>query len=330
MHLAERVGMWLLTAHAKPGANDDADCLAAFKRALLDSCGGISSAAGSLTGDASEARRLTARYMTALWERENDISWWQANAEYLAQPWFISEYARAQGWLAAPDEGARPEFYVISPEREAALGRVHMSIRRSVDAPVQGEVCVQAAQDELPEALMRALHCAQTGPGVYVRRVREVHGCIVDRAVEAGMGLLEAGYELSVQERALRDRIVEGRFEPMHNYWVYESSRPEVLYIGYPWEARLHDYVRRAGGCWNGRRMEILVCHADALEELALRYDFHFTVEARRRLDAWHAAETRAIVYRNKRKKPGMDAIQDGFVSLLARPIQVPEDLIDE
>ena len=329
VHLTERVGIWLLTARAGVNANGESAQVAALKRELLH-CNDISNAVGGLTSDISEARRLAARYMTALWTQENDISWWQTNSEYLAQPWFIQEYAQARGWLPAPQPGVMTPYYVLMPESGAASECVHMRIERHTGAPAQGEVYIEAAPEVLPGALMRTLHCAQVDPGRYVRRVREVHGCIIDRAVEVGMALLEAGYRLSVQERALRDGILEGSYEPMHRYWIYESSQPELLYIGYPWEAKLHNYVRRAGGYWNGRRMEILVCQVDALEELALRYGFRFTSEARRRLDTWREASMQATIYRNRKRKPSMEEIQDEFVKLLNRPIQVPEDLQDE
>ncbi len=77
--------------------------------------------------------------------------------------------------------------------------------------------------------------------------------------------------------------------------------------------------------------MEILVCQVDALEELALRYGFPLHVEgARRRLDTWREASMQATIYRNRKRKPSMEEIQDEFVKLLNRPIQVPEDLQDE
>ena len=328
MRLNERVGIWLLTARTGARAADDAQ-LRAHRRALLERGPAIAAAAGALIDDPAAARRLAARYVSALWERERELEWWQANGDYLAQPWFVLQYARAQGWLCAPEAAPAPELYALQPEG-AALGRVVLSVKRRLDAPEQGELELDATPPELPEELAHALHCTRLESGRYARAIREVHGAIVERAVELGVTLLEAGYELCVAERALRDRIAEGRFEPMHRYWIYEAAQPERLCLWYPWDARLHAYVRQAGARWTGRRMEIPITQASELHELALRYGFRFTVEAQRRLEAWHAASLYATIYRKRVRKPDAAAVQDEFVRLLERPIRVPEDLYDD
>lgn len=326
MRLTQRVGAWLLAWGAARRAQGGADEVLAHRRALARRQGEIARAVGLVAGDAQRARRLARLYLAALWERECDAAWWRENAEYVAQPWFVQAYASAQGWLAAP-EPPQVEYYALRPEGEARGGAL-MRVEREAGAPAQGEISIEA--DNLPGELVRSLALRRGDCGAYARSVGEAQGDILERAVETGAALLEAGYTVTVCERALRDRIAQGSFEPMHEYWITEAERPDALYISYPWDARLHGYVRDAGGRWNGQRMEIAVSRADALEELALRYGFRFTKEARRRLDAWREAVRRATIYRKSRKKPDASALRDEFIDLLSRPIRVPEDLKDE
>lgn len=273
---------------------------------------------------------LAGKYMTRVLREERTAAWWRAHGEHAAQPWFIWAYSCSHG-LCVPPEAQNPPLplLVIRPETPVHAGCVRLRLQRRPLAPDQGLLRVDypGAADSFG-MLMRTQGLEWTEEG-FCRTIGEEAAPLFDRGVACALSLLEAGYSLCVEESALKEAICQRRFQPEQRYWVAATPQPDMLRLSYPREPRLHSYLRQAGARWNGRFMEIAVCHGDKLEELMRLYGFRATQEARRRLDAWREALAQATVYRPRRSK-GQAAgsrAEDRFKMILSRSADVLDDL---
>lgn len=329
MRLREHVGLWFLMNGWKKRGEDKEQAAVCRKR-LTYAYDGIMAACKALEEMAMfPMPKLAALYLTDLWAKM-DTDWWKENNEYFEQPWFVYQYGQTQGWFNKPNAEVKPCVELIRPEANGNGEIMHLRIERNLHMPEQGILFLQPITGTLSDKLAWELRCIPTQDTQYMRKVGEVYGKVMDRAVETGMKLLEAGYTLSMEEHTLHDRILAGAYEPIYPYWVFEAPNLGILYLRYPRDATLNRYVSKAGGHWNGKFMEIPVCKADALEELTQQYGFRFTAEARRRLDIWNESMRRATIYRNRKGKNKQEEPQDAFEKILERTIQVPEDLRDE
>lgn len=278
-------------------------------------------------------RQIAQRYMTRVLEREEDNAWWQENAPYLNQPWFIWQYSCAQGLATAlPPAAEPPPLLLIRPKgttrRDAC---VHLRLSRENADSNRGWLFVSGPEKE--KSFQDRMHAQGLWPrnGHYVRRIGETAAPLIDRGVELAVLLLEEGYTVSVEEPVLEARILRRQFAPERRYWVLAPPQRDKLRLSYPRDQRLHQYVCKAGAIWNGRYMEISICHADRVEELMRLYGFDASAAAKRRLEIWHKAVDQATLYRERKKKnepPGATPA-DMFKKMLTQKIDVIEDLLE-
>ena len=164
------------------------------------------------------------------------------------------------------------------------------------------------------------------------RKIDETGGGVCDRAAEAAVTLLQQGYPVCVEEPLLRDRILAEEYEPEHLYWVSEGSQLDKLVLQYPRDRRLHKYVRKAGGKWNGKTVEISICNAHLLDDVIRLYGFRVTEGARVRMSAWRETLEQATIYRPRKKKdvPDETPMVDRFKEMMARKPQRIDDLYED
>lgn len=329
MRWMERLGIWLLVGTRTDKRLSES---AEFMRRFAAAHDGVLEACALLEADSiMKAERLAAVYMRDVLANHDERDWWADNEEFLAQPWFIRKYGETKDWFRARNDAHCVSPYIIRPDEKEADTCVQLNIKRNASAPEQGLISVVTPKSEALTELLRGMRYVLLRNGDFVRKIWEINGSIEERAVETGVILLEAGYAVQVAEHRLHDRILSGEYEAECPRWVYESQDPCVLYLRYPRDRSLHRYVCMAGGKWNGKHMEISINYTDRLEELARNYGFRFTLEARRRMDAWHVAMDQASIYRRrKQKNQQSETPEDKFKALLTRTIEVPEDLRDE
>lgn len=276
---------------------------------------------------------LAQSYMSRVTERETNADWWQSQGAYLAQPWFIWAYGQKNGLI--PDDPVAAEdplfLKIIHPEEKKHPGIVAIHLNRMVKEPQTGLLqLIYDAEDPAFQELLSLLYI-KTQPDGFFRRVDRYAGPLDDRAAEAGVLLLERGFSVCVAEPVLADMILNKQFSEEKLYWVLAGKQSDVLYLRFPRDQKLYHYVYQAGGRWNGKRIEMAICHAEKLEELIRLYDFQVSPQARARLDLWHQALLQSTIFRQRqgkhRKAPGT---ADAFQQLLQKSIAVVTDLQDD
>ena len=276
--------------------------------------------------------QIAQRYMTCVLEKEEESAWWQENAPYLSQPWFIWRYSCIQGLVAAPPPAAEPPpLLLIRPKGTQRDACAHLRLSRESADPDRGWLEISGPEKEKAfQARIRAQGLWLRN-GFYVRRIGETAAPLIDRAVELAVLLLEEGYTVSVEEPLLEARILRRQFAPERRYWVLAPPQRDKLRLSYPRDQRLHQYVCKAGAVWNGRYMEISIRHADRVEELMRLYGFHASAAAERRLEIWRKAVAQATVYRERKRKnePPGAVPADMFKKMLEQKIDVIEDLLE-
>ncbi len=297
----------------------------------------------------SDPSRLARTYMTYVLHRERDSAWWHEFDGYVAQPWFIWSYARAHDLLEAADVPCTPAPRlprVLCPEHEERSMHADIDIEHDISNGEEGVLQIAIGEQDpttdpdapwLPketedvQAIQAVLKTCgfRKKMGRFERKIGEMQSPILDRAVETACTLLDAGFRVSVWEPEIERRVLSCDYMPEHRYWIGETQRDSTLTLVYPRDATLHHYVLMAGGIWTGRRVEIDICRVNRIEELAQRYPFRATREARRRMDAWHEAMRGATIYRCQHGTQRHVNPRDGFQRLLEREIVLPEDLIE-
>lgn len=283
-------------------------------------------------GHDEQMRRLPGRYMSHILHTPHDEEWWQQNAEYLTEPWFIWQYATEYALVVPKAPAANePQYLLISPEKAPAKEALFISAHRDAHRPDEGTLYVYGTSSEALDALMRSLRFKKIAGG-YVRKVDECASPLVDRAVQTAVKLLDHGFSTCVQERYLHQRITAGAYEPEHRHWICAAQTPEWLRLMYPYDVHLHQHLKKMGGSWNGKQMLLPISATEKLQDVIRLYDFRMTQEAQRRMDVWNRAMQQATVYRPRRRQnepPAPEPI-DRFRAMLNRPVEIPEDLLDK
>lgn len=326
------IGIWLVRRLMRRGSASceaEDECARARFAMRFDEIARACDALSSVCSDVP--RDLAYIYAEHVWQTRHPAQWWQENEEYLASGWFIWAYAQRNALMPPAKMPLRePPLYVIRPENGEGAACASILLERAPARAGTGYLRVVCTQDDkkIVECL-RLLGFAHRETG-FVRRLDEQSAPLEDRAAEAAVFLLEEGFSVCVQERALQRRILAHEYEPEHRYWVLAPAQEDRLQLVYPRDQQLHQYVCMAGGRWNGQYMEIAIQHASRLEELMRLYGFRATEEAQRRLEAWKAAVLQATVYRQRRVRhqPPLRP-EDQFKALLARKGEVIEDLVD-
>lgn len=276
--------------------------------------------------------QFACRYMNSIMQ-QNQESWWQENAPYLTQPWFVYEYACDQQLIQRKPPSAEecPEQYIVAPEKPLHQGAVRLQAERTVGNPERGSIHMHYDFADKTYRWIARTHHFHTVDHQYIRTIGEADGGVCDRVVETAMILLEYGYRVCVDEASLHRRIMAEDFVPAYPYWVLEGTAIDRLELRYPRDKVLHGHVYQAGGRWNGSTVEISICNAHLLDDLIRLYGFRITEKARQRMAAWQNALGSATVYRPRQKRgeaPALPAI-DRFREMMERKPSILEDLCD-
>lgn len=292
------------------------------RTAFIRRSGAVAKACIEAGGDEA----LAMAYVQSVLHR-TDKDWWHENGHVLCESWFIWQYCVSNGLIEAGEEMLCTPPVVLKPEGINVVGQAQILVERQVHHPRQGRIQICCVP---PASLLEQLGYAQR-EGIYVRRVDECAGSIDHRAAEAGDALLAAGYMLTMEDEALKTRIMSGDYEREKRCWIRETDRADMLRLTYPRDAALHRYVCMAGGRWNGKYVEMPIVYADRLDDLIRLYGFSVTEEAARRIEAWRRALRTATVYRpRKKRQEAVTKPEDMFKQMMLRKTEIPPDLLDE
>lgn len=168
----------------------------------------------------------------------------------------------------------------------------------------------------------------ERGEKVWKRKISEVTGSAEDRAAEVGNQLLNAGFPICILDTEVREKAVQGIFEPECKRWIYRH-----LGTGFAirWTDR-SDMYRTArslpGSKWDYPFVLVNVSHYEEVEEFAELYGFQFTKKARELIKTYKTSlESVAVVEPAavKKEKP-----KDGLEEILHKEDGILDDLKDE
>ena len=277
------------------------------------------------------AKDATHLYMNHVCKADYGAQWWQEHADYVCQAWFIWRYLCEHKLIQAP---VLPEmsyhYLTLKPEQQLHDEELLLQLIRYAARPVEGSIFIRCVPSEEMDSLMRSLRCKRIPDG-YVRKVDECAAPIEDRAVQMAISLLEAGYAITVQEKKLHEKILDGNYVPEHRHWIRATKNADWLQMVYPYDVPLHRYLMQMGGRWTGKQMLLHITAADRFHDVIRLYDFHLTEEADKMIGAWKEAAAQATIYRKRKSKnePEPPSTLDRFHAMLNQSADVPEDLID-
>lgn len=276
---------------------------------------------------------LAYRYMSSVIGTQQDDGWWTEHSRYLAEPWFIYEYACENGLIRRKERAINetPALHAIEPENAAHDGYVIICVHRKTGSPSIGDLVMEYLHaDEAFRRIAWQMKFVCEGNG-YKRIITETDGAICDRVVESAVGLLQQGYRVCVDEPVLKERILAEDFEPEHRYWVLEGADVDRLELRYPHDKQLHGYVYKAGGRWNGKTVEISICNSHKLGDLIRLYGFRLTEGARARMEAWQEMIDSTTIYRQRRRRSMYSELPpiDRFRQLMEQKTKIIEDLYE-
>ncbi|WP_300924884.1 hypothetical protein [uncultured Clostridium sp.] len=163
----------------------------------------------------------------------------------------------------------------------------------------------------------------------WVREISETTGSYEDRAAELGNKLLNEGFVVSIQEKEIREKAVNGEFEKECKRWIYARSNKKLAIV---WKGRsdsLYNASRKIPSArWEDRAMTVNVSKYKELEEFAEMYDFRFTKASRRLIDSY--IEDFKNINKVVPKKVEETILKDGLNDILNSSREIISDLLEE
>lgn len=134
----------------------------------------------------------------------------------------------------------------------------------------------------------------------WARKIRTKAAPIDDRIAEAGHRLLAAGFPIRIQDAELRQRAIEGAYQPERKRWIMRlTTGPNAgkLYITWPREDDLYRAAKRLPGArYDKPGIAVPVTSYDAIEDFADAHGFAISDGARAALDQARRAHDDALI----------------------------------
>jgi len=192
---------------------------------------------------------------------------------------------------AALEAKAEATIRPAEPKTETVAEiRITPDQRIEVEFPEMNETFRQLIRFEL----------GYTWTGSVWRRAAGLFGTAEDRAVETGHRLLAAGFPVRIYDQQLRQRILDGDFEPEPKRVIRKLSTGEHAgWFGISWP-RSEDYYRAAsrlpGAKWDKPYVVVPPEQFEAVVGFAETYGFALSPGAKELVEAARAAKEAALV----------------------------------
>lgn len=183
---------------------------------------------------------------------------------------------------------------------------------------------------EMNEAFRKLIRfeLGYTWTGSVWRRIAGLFGTAQDRAVETGHRLLAAGFPVRIYDQQLRQRILDGDFEPEPKRVIRKLSTGEHAgWFGISWP-RSEDYYRAAsrlpGAKWDKPYVVVPPEQFEAVVGFAETYAFALSPGAKELVEAARAAkEAELVAPPMEPKKPA----KGRKPSRVPEPLEVPDEV---
>lgn len=158
---------------------------------------------------------------------------------------------------------------------------------------------------------------------VWKKDISETTGTAEERAAELGNRLLNEGFPISILDEEIREKAINGNFEPECTRWIYRIKGKNKLII--KWKGYNDDLYRKArslpGAKWSNG-MVVDVAHYLEVEDFAELYGFEFT-KAAKKLIGEHKREMEQVEIvqpreiENEEKEGGLEDILESSDAIL-------------
>ncbi|WP_040328391.1 hypothetical protein [Clostridium ihumii] len=166
--------------------------------------------------------------------------------------------------------------------------------------------------------------------GRWEREISESTGSYIDRAAELGNRLLNEGFSISIQDKDIREKAVNGDFEYECDRWIYgraNTSKFAIRWQGY--DRNLYDDAKGLPGArWENGAMLVDISHFEEVEEFAELFEFKFSQKAVSLIDKYKEELTKVDtvdVEEVEKYTP-----KDGLSEILESSREIIPDLIDD
>lgn len=166
--------------------------------------------------------------------------------------------------------------------------------------------------------------------GRWEREISESTGSYLDRAAELGNKLLNEGFSISIQDKDIREKAVNGDFEYECDRWIYgraNTSKFAIRWQGY--DRNLYNDAKGLPGArWENGAMLVDISHFAEVEEFAELFEFKFSQKAVALIDKYKEELTKVDtvdVEEVEKYTP-----KDGLSEILESSREIIPDLIDD
>ena len=134
------------------------------------------------------------------------------------------------------------------------------------------------------------------GGGAWERNIIYRNGNIGDRVADIGNQLLQNGFIIRIFDEELRQRVIEGIYEPEHTRWVQHYKGKFSI----RWKRGEEDFYHQARAIptsiWDNPTVDVKSEQFEAVLDFANEYDFRFTPKAQELLEEAQKAKESQLV----------------------------------
>lgn len=205
---------------------------------------------------------------------------------------------------------------------------------RITDVPVEitvleGKITVITEKNEAFKEIVKSLGYKWSGKS-WERKITKTNGPVSERSAELGNKLLNAGFPIVIFDEEIRQKAINGDFEPECKRWIFRRKNTDCFAIN--WTERDNDDLYKKarslpGSKWSNGSVLVRVNHYQEVEEFAELYGFRFTEAAKELIDTYKKSLEKATMV--KPAKVEETERKDGLQEILESGDDILDDLKD-
>ena len=164
----------------------------------------------------------------------------------------------------------------------------------------------------------------------WFRKTNELTGSYIDRAAELANELLNLGFRVSIPEKEMKEKAINGTYERECNRWIITDKEKNKLKIKWYGDSEnLYSISKKAYlGRWVNSSVITDISKYEKIEEFAQMYDCNISQEAKKLIEQYKKEleniEKVDVVKTEKLKN------KDGLKDILNSSREILDDLVDE
>ena len=190
------------------------------------------------------------------------------------------------------------------------------------------KICIEFPEKRDDFRTLVKFHGFSWGNGRWYRKLSSTTGIKEDRVSEMGNLLLTEGFVIRVFDEELRQKAIDGIYEPEHTRWIkFYKGKYSIK-----WKRGAEDFYEEARriptSVWNRPTVDVKAEQFEIIEDFANEYDFKFTPKAKELLEEARKAKEETLV---PKVKKGMESTKAKVVEKDFTPKEgeVDETLLD-